>query len=311
MSLGADPSQGTHGWTLGGRFPGARRPGLAAPGSPGCLLKRWFRWAKGQSCRRGRHGPQTSRAGTRRVPAEPCGKPSWRQPRRAGQGRGPTSGSLSCLGTCTRSAGPAFARPGLTELQRGAPFWMPEVPLGWLMSALPRGSQEEERPTHGRGRARARESESHLEPAGAVRATARCRPQLGPSHPRELPALANPSEPASSPAEPGHSPSRASGVSWRLGTSRPSRERFAHRVSQPPLLGLQIYEFADDVREGSVTPNSTLRARMRSLESKRRAGRNSESPAARSRRRRDTVAPGPSGQCYGFHTPARLVFFGW
>lgn len=144
---------------------------------------------------------------------------------------------------------------------------------------------------------------------GACRA--RCRPQLGPSHPRELPALSNPSEPASSPAEPGHSPSRASGVSWRLGTSRPSRERFAHRVSQPPLLGLQIYEFADDAREGSVTPNSTLRARVRSLESKRRAGRNSESPAARSRRRRDTVAPGPSGQCYRFHTPARLVFFGW
>lgn len=195
MSLGADPSQGTHGWTLGGRFPGARRPGLAAPGSPGCLLKRWFRWAKGQSCRRGRHGPQTSRAGTRRVPAEPCGKPSWRQPRRSGQGRGPTSGSLSCLGTCTRSAGPAFARPGLTELQRGAPFWMPEVPLGWLMSALPRGSQEEERPTHGRGRARARESESHLEPARAVRAGLGAGRSSGPATRASSPCSRTPPSP--------------------------------------------------------------------------------------------------------------------
>lgn len=139
-----------------------------------------------------------------RVPAEPCGKPSWRQPRRAGQGRGPTSGSLSCLGTCTRSAGPAFARPGLTELQRGAPFWMPEVPLGWLMSALPRGSQEEERLTHGRGRARARESESHLEPARAVRAGLGAGRSSGPatraSSPPSPPPL--PQNQATAPPEP-------------------------------------------------------------------------------------------------------------
>lgn len=239
----------------------------------------------------------------------------WEAQLEAAEVGGPREGAHVRLALLSRHlhaiCGPSLRPPRAHGAPTRCPFWMPEVPLGWLMSALPRGSQEEERPTHGRGRARAWESESHLEPAGAVRATARCRPQLGPSHPRELPALANPSEPASSPAEPGHSPSRASGVSWRLGTSRPSRERFAHRVSQPPLLGLQIYEFADDAREGSVTPNSTLRARMRSLESKRRAGRNSESPASRSRRRRDTVAPGPSGQCYGFHTPARLVFFGW
>lgn len=56
------------------------------------------------------------------------------------------------------------------------------------------------------------------------------------------------------------------------------REHSVHRVSQSPLLRLQIYEFADSLKR-SVTPNPMLLALLRSLENTRRAEQNSEWPS--------------------------------